>query len=590
MPYQASRLATGVIAHLRRFAPYLRPRANRIAVVALLILVAPLIAGGVLWLVKLLVDEVLIGGRLDLLPIFGGIYLLVAIAKVALDYAETRLDASITEHITRDIRVDLYRHVISVSPGSLKDRGGGDQLAHLSGDVERTQSLIYTAPLGLFADLTAAFAFAAFLLLLDWQLAVVALLAAPVLVAASYRYAPRLRRSAKTTRTLTSRWFDLAEERLGALPLIHAFDAHAEEARRFARKCDAVRASELRTVKIEAWFTLLVELATAIGGLAVLGFGAYQISQGALTVGTLVAFLGAVGSLYSPVRGLARAAPRFQRAAAGAQRVADLLDTPSLVRERPMARPVAVVRGAVEFRNVSFDYPDGDAVLRDVSFRIEPGEMVAIAGPSGGGKSTLIRLLLRLYDATGGSVLIDGTDVRDMALATLRRAVAPVFQEPYIVQGTIAGNLCYGRPSASGAELAAAARAAHVDSFASTLGAGYRSAVGPRGGRLSGGERQRLALARALLRDAPILVLDEATAAVDSETEELIHAAIDDLAGERTIVIVGHRLSSLRRADRILVVDHGRIVESGPPESLLRPGTRYRDLFAPQFGIAGAAA
>ncbi|MCC6984087.1 MAG: ABC transporter ATP-binding protein, partial [Bauldia sp.] len=275
--------------------------------------------------------------------------------------------------------------------------------------------------------------------------------------------------------------------------------------------------------------------------------------------------------------------------AAGAQRVSDLLDRPSLVRERPAARPLAPVRGAVEFRNVSFRYADGETVLRDVSLRIEPGQVVAIAGASGSGKSTLVKLLLRLYDPSTGAILVDGTDLRDLTLDSLRRAVSAVFQEPYIVQGTVGENLRYGSAGASEASVLAAAEAARVHPFVAALGAGYRAPVGPRGGRLSGGQRQRLALARAMLRNAPILVLDEATASVDSETEELILRAIEDLAGQRTLIIVGHRLSTLRRADSVLVLDHGRLVESGPPAALLRAGSRYHDLFAPQLQLARAA-
>jgi ABC-type multidrug transport system fused ATPase/permease subunit len=590
MPQTAQRLTASVPALFRRFSPYLRPLRGQVALAAAILLFGPLIGAALLWLIKLLVDDVLIAGRLELLPLFGGIYVLAAAGKVALDYVATRLDASVSERLARDVRVDLYRHVISVSPGSLRDRGAGDRLAHLSGDVERTQSLIYTAPLSLCADIAAAVFFGGFLLFLDWQLTLVALLVVPLLAIASFRYAPRLRRAAKITRGLTSRWFDLAQERLGAALLIHAFSSHDRETARFAARCDAARRAELRTVRIQAWFTLLIEAATALGGLAVLAAGAYAIKQGTLTVGTLVAFLGAVGSLYSPVRGLARATGRFQRAAAGAQRVADLLDTPSLVREHRTAKRLAGIGGAVEFRDLCFGYPQGDAVLRDVSFRIEPGEMVAIVGASGSGKSTLVKLLLRLYDPSSGTVLLDGTDIRDLALDSLRTAVSVVFQEPLIVQGSISDNLRYGQPHASDVRLLAAARTAHVDPFVAPLRAGYRAAVGPRGGRLSGGQRQRLALGRALLRDSPILVLDEATAAVDSETEELIQGAIDDLAGDRTIVIVGHRLSSLQRADRVLVLDHGRVVEDGRPESLLRIGTRYHDLFAPQLNLTGAPA
>jgi ATP-binding cassette subfamily B protein len=229
-------------------------------------------------------------------------------------------------------------------------------------------------------------------------------------------------------------------------------------------------------------------------------------------------------------------------------------------------------------------------VLRDVSFCVDPGERVAIVGPSGSGKSTLINLLLRLGEPTNGHIFIDGTDIRDITLASLRSTVAVVFQEAHILQGSIAENLTYGRPSASKAEWLAAARAAHVDGFVASLAAGFRSLAGFRGARLSGGQRQRLALGRALLREAPILVLDEATAAVDSETEELIHRAIDGLSGKQTIISIGHRLSSFRQADRILVLDRGRIVESGSPRDLLANGTRCRALFAPQLDLSGVAA
>ncbi|MGH6865365.1 MAG: ABC transporter ATP-binding protein [Methyloceanibacter sp.] len=587
---RATHSTTRALALFRRFAPYLKTGKRPIALAALLTLILPVTAGSTLWLVKLLVDELLVRGSLELLPLFGGIYVAVATIRIVLDYVTTRLDASIAETVTRDIRISLYRHLVSISPGSLGNRGSGDQLAHLSGDVERTQSLIYTVPLGIFSDLLGVTFFAGFLLLLDWQLTLVALLAAPILAVASRLNAPRVRRAAKIGRLMTSRWFALAEERLGASQLIQAFNAQDRETGRFATRCEAARDAELRTVKIEAWFTLLLELTTATVALVVLGFGAYQISQGVLTVGALVAFLGGVGSLYSPVRGLARASARLQRAAAGAQRVADLLDVQSLVREHPSAKAVVPEVGAIEFRDVSFVYPDGYAALHNLSFSVKPGEVLAIVGPSGSGKSTLINLLLRLYDVSAGRILVGGIDIRDVALSSLRDAVCAVFQESYILQGSIADNLNYGRPTATKDEWLAAANAAYVDSFVAPLASGYRSVVGIRGGRLSGGQRQRLALARSLLRNPSILILDEATAAVDSETEELIHEAIDNRDSKQTLFLVGHRLSSLRRADRVIVLDRGRIVESGMPAALLSKGTRYRDLFAPQLDLVGVAA
>jgi ABC-type multidrug transport system fused ATPase/permease subunit len=290
------------------------------------------------------------------------------------------------------------------------------------------------------------------------------------------------------------------------------------------------------------------------------------------------------------VRGLAKAAGRFQRAAAGAQRVAELLDVPSLVTERPWARPLTHIQGAVEFRNVAFAYQGGPQVLAAISLRIEPGETVAVVGPSGAGKSTLVQLALRLYDPSAGAVFLDGVDLRDITFDSLRRAFAPVFQEPYIFRGSVIENIRYGRTDVPLERVAEIARAAHAERFIDALRSGYTAPVGPRGTWLSGGERQRLAMARALLRDAPILLLDEATASVDSETEELIQDAIDRFTGRRTIMVVAHRLSSVRRADRVVVLDHGRIVECGTPELLLRTATRCRDLFSAQLIPAGTAA
>ena len=261
----------------------------------------------------------------------------------------------------------------------------------------------------------------------------------------------------------------------------------------------------------------------------------------------------------------------------------ELLDTPSLVVERPTAKPLTNVRGALRFSNVHFAYPGGPEVLHGVSFQVDPGETVALVGPNGCGKSTLIHLALRLYDPSKGSVLIDGMDLRDVTLESLRRAITVVFQDPNIFRGTIAENIRYGRPEASDEAFKAMAQAAHVHNFANALSSGYATPVGPRGSWLSGGQRQRLALARAFLRDAPILLLDEATASVDSEAEQLIQEALERFAGERTMLFVSHRLSSVRRADRIVVLDDGKIIEMGSPEVLQRTKSRFRDLFAAQL-------
>lgn len=527
---------------------------------------------------------------MDLLAWFAGAYLVVASTKLVAGYVATRLEAGIVEGLVRDIRVELFRCLTARTPGAAGERSVGDRLAHLSSDVERTESLIFTAPIALVADLAAALFFSIILFHLNWKLALAALLVVPLLAVSSWRYAPRVRRAARVARWRGSRWFDAAEERLGALPLIHSFAAQERETARFAAVCDANRKAELATVSVQAWLTLVIELAAMLGGFAVVALGAIEIRNGALSVGALVAFLGAVGSLYAPARGLARAYGRFQRAAAGAQRVATLLDAPVPYPEAANARRLAKVAGAIEFRDIRFSYRPDEEVLRGVSFRIEPGETVAIVGASGSGKSTLVRLLLRFADPQSGAVLVDGIDTRELSFASLRAAMAVVFQDPLLLKGTVADNIRYGVPGASEREITDAARAACADGFVASLTSGYAAAVGSRGDRLSGGQRQRLALARALLRDAPILVLDEATAAVDSESEELIHEAVLNLAGQRTILMIGHRLSAIRHADRVVVLDQGRVVETGTPAELERRSGRYRALFAAQIEDASAAA
>ena len=320
------------------------------------------------------------------------------------------------------------------------------------------------------------------------------------------------------------------------------------------------------------------------GRILVLAVGAYEMYSGNLTVSTIVAFLGSVGSLYSPISSLARSPGRFQRAAVGTQRVVELLlDTLSLVVERQDARAITQVRGVLEFFEVHFVYPGGLEALRGVSFRINPGETVAVVGPNGNGKTTLVHLALRLYDPSVGSVSVDGVDLREVTLESLRRSVAVVFQEPSVFRGNISENIRYGRPGASDELFKSTVQAAHVHGFANALPRGYGTPIGPRGSWLSGGQRQRLALARAFLRDAPILLLDVATASIDSEAEQLIQDAIEQFRGKRTITVVSHRLSTVLRADRIVVLDERRIVETGSPAVLQGNASRFRTRFAEQF-------
>ncbi len=580
---------TGIIPLALQFTAYLRPLRPQVVAVVLLTLLTPLIGTALLWLFQKLVDNVMVGQQLHLLTAFLVAYGVVAALKFTTDYADQRLDAIISERIAQDVRIDVYRHLVSISPGTFSGRNSGDFLAHLTTDAERVSALIYGGPAGLVAHLAKALCFGAFLFYLSWKLTLAALVIVPLLAYCALKLSPKLRQSARIARHKSGAWMTLAEERLSALPLIHAFNAQRREVERFARTAGAARMAELRTISLQATMTIAVEAIAAAGALLVIGLAAHQVHSGALTLGGVLAFLGAIGSLYDPIRGITQSASRFQRAAASAERILSLLSEKSRVQERTPALVLTRPRGAIEFRDVSFGYAPGSAVLQKVSLRIEPGETVAVVGASGSGKSTLIRLLLRLHDPHSGTVCIDGVNVRDVTLASLRDAVGVVWQEPYVFRGSAAENIRYGEPHASASQVRGAAAAACADDFISATHAGYASTVGPRGEKLSGGQRSRIALARALLRDSPILVLDEATASIDSETEEVIQHAVEQLAGSRTLLIIGHRLSTVQHADRIVVLDSGRIVESGTPTALLKRGTRCHALFAAQLAEANAS-
>lgn len=424
-----------------RFAPYLGNWRVLIAATLLLVVLAPLVGGGLLWLLKLMVDEVLLAGRLDLLAPFAGVYGILVALRATLEYGQLRLESTVAEGLVRDLRVDLYAHLVSLSPGSLRDRGAGDLIAHLSGDVERLEGLIYSVILSILDDVAHVIFYLIFLLALSWKLTLLSLVVVPLLVLAAVRFAPRVRRAHRITRRRASAWMALAEATLNVLPMVQAFRGERYETDRLAAASRRLREAELGAVSIQAMLSFVIEIAAAAGSLLLVVVGAMEMQRGALTLGTLAAFIGSLGSLYGPIRGLARTSGRVQRAAAGAQRVATLLDTPSRVRERPVAKPVRDVRGRVAFERVSFSYPSGPEVLSEIDLVIEPGQTVALVGASGGGKSTLVQLLLRLHDPDAGRVTIDGHDLRTLTLSSVRDAIAVVFQEAHLLRDTITANI-----------------------------------------------------------------------------------------------------------------------------------------------------
>jgi ATP-binding cassette, subfamily B, bacterial len=572
----------------RALWPFLQPHRRLASAVLLLSLLAPLAASGFLWLFARLVDDVFVAQNLTLLPGFLLAYLALGCLRFAIDWLDRRLDAQVHEACAQDLRVSVYRHVLMLSPGSLGGTGPGDVLERLGSDADRAMTLIFRGPVGLLGKVARIICYSTMLLLLSWKLTLMALAVAPFLVWVVVRRSALLRSAVTHARSRSAAWKSMAQERLLASELVQAFYTHDSEAQALAASANLARAAEVQTVRHEAALSVSVEVITLLGALAVMGLAAQEVAAGLLSVGGVLAFLGAIGSLYDPIRGVSQSAGRFQRARVSAGRILELLQTPSLVPDLGAAAPAAPARarGAMALEQVSFAYPGGEAVLHDISLRIEPGECVAIVGASGSGKSSLLRLLLRLYDPISGRICLDDIDLRDWPLAQLRGQMSVVLQEPQVLSASVAQTIAYGAPHASPVAIQSAARRASADGFVQALPLGYHEPVGLRGERLSGGQRQRLALARALLRPAPILLMDEATAALDGATEAQVQQTLAALRGQRSLVIVGHRLASVAGADRLVMLERGRMVEVGSPAQLLRAGTRCHALFASQLADA----
>ena len=475
------------------------------------------------------------------------------------------LRAYVGEHLVLGFRARLLEQGQRLSLTYHDSTGTADTLYRIQHDAPALQ---YVAADGLIPFLSAAISLAAMITVtarLDWQLALVALAISPVLFFLSRRFRRRMRGQARAVKKLESSALQVVQEILHALRVVKAFGQERRETERFVRRGREGLAARLKLALIEGRFGLLVGLTTAGGTAAVLYIGVSHVRSGVLTLGELLMVMSYLTQLYAPLTTISRKAASLQAYLASAERAFAILDEVPDVPERPDAKSLERAAGAVEFKGVSFAYAPGRVVLHDVSFAVAPGTRVAIIGATGVGKTTLVNLLTRFYDPSAGAVLLDGVDLRDYRVADLRRQFAIVLQHPLLFSTSIAENIAYGRPGAPQAEIEAAAVAAHAHEFITRLPRGYESPVGELGQQLSGGERQRIALARAFLRDAPLLILDEPTSSVDLKTEAVILEALERLMRGRTVFLVTHRPSTWEMCDLGLQLERGRLVKRESP-------------------------
>ena len=547
------------------------------------------------WPLKIILDHVILdkpvpralralqgllpAGKVPLLLEAAAGIVVIALLGGLFSYFQIFITSSIGYRMVYALRRELFTHLQTLSLAFHTRARSGDLLTKMAGDTNTLKDVFADSILKFTSYVLTVAGMLAILAAIDWKIGVIALATLPFLGYSLLHLYRKTKLSVKTQKRQEGQVASRMSEVLSAVPLVQAFARERYEAEQFDAVTQETVRESIRVARLEAAATRSSEIITALGTAAAVLFGAFQVLKGRMLPGDLVLVVGYLTSMYKPIRQLAKLSTDFSKAMASAERISEILDIEPEIVDRPDALPAKGLTGEIVFRDVSFDYGDGRDVLRNVSFAVSPGQRLALVGVSGAGKSTIVSLILRLYEPQRGAILIDGRDIRQYRRASLRRHIGLVLQQSILFGATIRENIAYGKPRATAPEIEAAARAANADEFIRELEHGYDTVIGERGATLSGGQRQRIAIARALIRDAPILILDEPMTGLDGESEGKVREALDRLTAGKTSVIVTHDLQSVADADQVLVLDGGSVVDRGTHAELVERSGRYRELY-----------